>query len=198
MDCRAGAGAELRLASLTTGTMERSPARPLWLLPLGRIDSRWSIAGALLIVLVDYLTGPAVPVPALYSVPVAVAAWYSGRATGLLLAFMLPLSHLALALWVWSPGSASVEAESLTAIVRVCTFTLLALLMFRLCEHERALERNLTLLQGLLPLCSHCKRIKNAANQWETLETYLESRSGAEFSHGICPTCARERYTGAS
>ncbi len=55
------------------------------------------------------------------------------------------------------------EAESLTAILRVCTFTLLALLMFRLCEHERALERNLTLLQGLLPLCSHCKRIKNAA-----------------------------------
>ena len=148
--------------------------------------------------LVDYLTGPAVPVPAICSVPVAVAAWYSGRATGLLLAFMLPLSHLTLALWVWPPGSASVEAESLTAILRVCTFTLLALLMFRLCEHERALERNLTLLQGLLPLCSHCRRIKNASNQWETLETYLESRSGAEFSHGICPTCARERYTGAS
>ena len=165
------------------------------MLPLGRLDSRWSIAGALLIVLVDYLTGRAVPVPAIYSVPVAVAAWYSGRAAGLLLAFMLPLSHLALVLWVWPPGPASVEAESLTAIVRVCTFTLLALLMFRLCEHERALERNLTLLQGLLPLCSHCKRIKNAANEWETLETYVESRSGAEFSHGICPICARERYT---
>ena len=178
--------------------MERSYARPLWLLPLGRIDRRWSIAGALLIVLVDYLTGPAVPVPAIYSVPVAVAAWYSGRATGLLLAFMLPLSHLALALWVWPPGSASVEAESLSAILRVCTFTLLALLMFRLCEHERALERNLTLLQGLLPLCSHCKRIRNAANEWETLETYVESRSGAEFSHGICPVCARDKYSDAS
>jgi len=177
--------------------MERTSARPLWLLPLGRIDRRWSIAGALVLVLVDYLTGPRVPVPAIYSVPVALAAWYSGRSTGLLLAFLLPLSHLALVLWVWPPESASLEAESLNVILRVCTFILLALLMFRLCEHERALERNLTLLQGLLPLCSHCKRIKNAANQWETLETYVESRSGAEFSHAICPACARDKYGGA-
>lgn len=175
----------------------RSTARPLWLPPLGRLDARWWILAVAALVLLDYLTGPTVPVPAIYSVPVALAAWYSGRITGLLAGITLPASRLALVLWAWPPGVASVEAEWLTAIVRACAFTLLALFTFRLSEHERALERNLQLLQGLLPLCSHCKRIKNAANQWEPLETYLESRSGAEFSHGICPNCAREHYRDA-
>jgi hypothetical protein len=181
-------------------TSSPGPARgrPFWLLPLGRVQPGWPIAGAILLVLVDHLTGPNVPVPAIYSVPVALAAWYSGRATGLFVAWMLPLSRLALALWVWPPGSTSLEAETLDAILRLCTFTLLALFMFRLCEHERALERNLMLLQGLLPLCSHCKRIKNARNEWERLESYLESRSGAEFTHGICPQCEREKYFDAS
>ena len=173
-------------------------SRPFWLLPLGRINAAWWILAATALVLVDSVAGPRVEVPAIYSVLVALAAWYSGRTTGLLLACTLPVSRLVLALWVWPPGTASLEAESVGAILRLCTFTLLALLMFRLCEHERALERNLTMLQGLLPLCSHCKRIKNASNEWEPFESYLESRTGVEFSHGICPQCAHERYPDAS
>ncbi len=174
-------------------------SRPFWLLPLGRLHAAWWILPVTALVLVDYLAGPGgVAVPAIYAIPVALAAWYSGRTAGLVLALTLPLSRLVLVLWVWPPGTASVEAETVAALLRLCTFTLLALLMFRLCEHERALQRNLTLLQGLLPLCSHCKRIKNASNELEPLESYLESRSGAEFTHSICPQCARERYPDAS
>jgi hypothetical protein len=173
-------------------------SRPFWLLPLGRINAAWWILAATALVLVDYVTGPRVEVPAIYSILVALAAWYSGRTTGLLLAFTLPVSRLVLALWVWPPGTVSLEAEWVGAVLRVFAFTLLALLMFRLCEHERALERNLTMLQGLLPLCSHCKRIKNASNEWEPFESYLESRTGVEFTHGICPQCAAERYPDAS
>ncbi len=44
-------------------------------------------------------------------------------------------------------------------------------------------------LQGLLPICSYCKRIRNDENYWEQLETYLSEHSEANFSHGICPTC---------
>ncbi|HXD15879.1 MAG TPA: hypothetical protein VN654_02610 [Vicinamibacterales bacterium] len=173
-------------------------SRPFWLLPLGRLHAAWWILPVAALVLVDDLTGPRVEVPAIYSIPVALAAWYSGRTAGLVLALTLPISRLVLVQWVWPPGTASLEAETVAALLRLCTFTLLALLMYRLCEHERALQRNLTLLQGLLPLCSHCKRIKNASNEWEPLESYLESRSGAEFTHSICPQCARERYHDAN
>lgn len=44
-------------------------------------------------------------------------------------------------------------------------------------------------LQGLLPICSYCKRIRNDQNYWEQLETYLSDHSEALFSHGICPSC---------
>jgi len=44
-------------------------------------------------------------------------------------------------------------------------------------------------LQGLLPICSYCKRIRNDQNYWEQLETYLSDHTTALFSHGICPSC---------
>jgi len=44
-------------------------------------------------------------------------------------------------------------------------------------------------LQGLLPICAYCKRIRNDENYWEQLETYVSEHSQATFSHGICPNC---------
>jgi AmiR/NasT family two-component response regulator len=45
------------------------------------------------------------------------------------------------------------------------------------------------LLQGLLPICMYCKKIRNDRNYWQQLETYIASHSEAHFSHGICPAC---------
>lgn len=49
-------------------------------------------------------------------------------------------------------------------------------------------------LNGLLPICASCKKIRNDDGYWEQLEEYLRDHSGAEFSHGICPECARKLY----
>jgi|WetSurMetagenome_2_1015567.scaffolds.fasta_scaffold00064_11 hypothetical protein len=49
-------------------------------------------------------------------------------------------------------------------------------------------------LSGLLPICSHCKRIRDENDDWTQLEVYIRERSGAEFSHGICPECAKKLY----
>jgi phosphoserine phosphatase RsbU/P len=45
-------------------------------------------------------------------------------------------------------------------------------------------------LQGLLPICSHCKKVRNEANYWERVDSYLSSHSDLEFTHGICPDCS--------
>lgn len=58
-------------------------------------------------------------------------------------------------------------------------------------ELEEALGRIRT-LKGLLPICSHCKKIRNDQGYWEQVEKYVQERSEAEFTHGICPDCARE------
>jgi sigma-B regulation protein RsbU (phosphoserine phosphatase) len=44
-------------------------------------------------------------------------------------------------------------------------------------------------LQGLLPICSYCKKIRDDRNYWQQLESYISERSGVSFSHGICPDC---------
>lgn len=49
-------------------------------------------------------------------------------------------------------------------------------------------------LEGLLPLCASCKRIRDRHGQWHELETYIESHSEAEFSDGICPDCLKKNY----
>ena len=51
------------------------------------------------------------------------------------------------------------------------------------------LRRHVQHLEGLLPICAYCKRIRDAAEQWESIERYVEARSEAQFSHGYCPEC---------
>ncbi|MBF0259348.1 MAG: PAS domain S-box protein, partial [Desulfamplus sp.] len=49
-------------------------------------------------------------------------------------------------------------------------------------------------LNGLLPICSHCKKIRNDQGYWEQIEIYIRDRSDAEFSHSICQACAKKYY----
>jgi two-component system cell cycle sensor histidine kinase/response regulator CckA len=60
-------------------------------------------------------------------------------------------------------------------------------------ELKEALKRVKT-LNGLLPICASCKKIRNDGGYWEQVETYIRSRSNAEFTHGICPDCVRQLY----
>ncbi len=58
----------------------------------------------------------------------------------------------------------------------------------RVAEVETALSQ-VQQLQGLLPICCYCKRIRDDKNYWNQVENYIQERSGAMFSHGICPEC---------
>jgi hypothetical protein len=58
---------------------------------------------------------------------------------------------------------------------------------------ERALGEIKT-LRGILPICMHCKRISDDFGRWEQIEVYVRQHSHAEFSHGLCPECARSHY----
>ena len=49
-------------------------------------------------------------------------------------------------------------------------------------------------LSGLLPMCSHCKKIRDDQGYWNRLEAYIENHSEAELSHGICPDCLKQHY----
>jgi len=49
-------------------------------------------------------------------------------------------------------------------------------------------------LERMLPICSYCKKIRNDTGRWEQIESYVSKRSGAVFSHGICPDCLKKHH----
>jgi hypothetical protein len=49
-------------------------------------------------------------------------------------------------------------------------------------------------LKGLLPICASCKKVRDDKGYWNQIEEYVRDRSDAEFSHGLCPDCARKLY----
>ena len=63
----------------------------------------------------------------------------------------------------------------------------------RVRELQEALA-NIKTLHGLIPICSHCKKIRDDKGYWNRVEVYISQRSNAEFSHGICPTCLEKYY----
>lgn len=58
----------------------------------------------------------------------------------------------------------------------------------RVGELQTALDR-MKRLQGILPICGYCKKIRNDSDYWQNVESYISSHSEAEFSHSICPPC---------
>ena len=49
-------------------------------------------------------------------------------------------------------------------------------------------------LRGIIPICSHCKRVRTQVGAWQQIEHYVRDHSDAEFSHGVCPTCFPVHY----
>jgi hypothetical protein len=60
-------------------------------------------------------------------------------------------------------------------------------------EFEQALQE-VKRLSGLIPICASCKKIRDDEGSWNQLEKYICEHSDAQFSHGICPTCADALY----
>jgi DNA-binding response OmpR family regulator len=82
------------------------------------------------------------------------------------------------------------EREELRARIRVGerVVELQAALADRVKMLEEAIIKIKT-LQGLLPICSYCKKIRNDQDYWQQIETYVAEHTQAEFTHGICPDC---------
>lgn len=99
-------------------------------------------------------------------------------------------------------GVSSLSLHTLQSIsfTESSLFTVLlfmSLLISDLRERNRQLQSavdEVQTLSGMLPICSSCKKIRDDAGYWTRLETYICHRSGAQFSHGLCPECAVSLY----
>lgn len=138
----------------------------------------------------DHVTGPYVHFPITFVFPVSLASWHGRWQVGLLYAVAMPFA----ASWVRlrdAPWPAGITL--LNAAVQVGVLGLIAWLVDR-AARERRLRLEVRILEGLLPICSFCKRIRDPEGRWERMEKYISERSGAEFTHGLCPECREEHY----
>jgi AmiR/NasT family two-component response regulator len=60
-------------------------------------------------------------------------------------------------------------------------------------ELQQALDEIKT-LRGIIPICASCKKIRDDEGFWQDVAFYIEAHTDAEFTHGICPDCARKLY----
>ncbi len=72
--------------------------------------------------------------------------------------------------------------------VGVQMLTLQKALAERVAELEEALSQ-VKQLQGILPICSYCKKVRDDQNYWQKVENYISDHADVQFSHGICPDC---------
>jgi len=64
-------------------------------------------------------------------------------------------------------------------------------------KYAKKLEKALVdvkTIEGFIPICASCKKIRDDSGYWNQVESYIKNRSDVEFSHSICPECAKELY----
>ena len=160
-------------------------------------DDRPTAVSALaagVVLAVDYMTGRYIQFPILYAVPSGLAAWKQNKRTAVLLSVLLPVVRFFFH-YPWREGL-SFSNAMVNAVIRILALLLYSYLIYRLSWQTKALETKVDVLEGILPICSYCKKIRNERGAYEPVEQYISEHSQALFSHGICPDCARRNYPG--
>jgi len=155
-----------------------------------RLHPAYSLVIAAGVVLLDYAVGPQIEFPGLFIVPVIYAAWYGGLTWGLPLS-LLPLAHVGTVMLSGAPDA--VYESVLSSVFRILAMAAVALWVASVSASQRALTKEVELLEGLLPICSYCKKIRDDGGEWQVLEKFIQERSAATFTHGVCETCLREQ-----
>jgi hypothetical protein len=73
----------------------------------------------------------------------------------------------------------------------IATMTVIGLLRHYIMQLHAA-QTTIATLEGIIPICASCKKVRDDDGYWHQVEAYVESRSGAQFTHGLCPDCARD------
>jgi hypothetical protein len=171
-------GSHMKLESLFDPERNVSPLLP--------------IVTSAVILVIDLLTPPQILLSIFFVIPVLMAGWYNGLRWALIVAVSLPLARLLIAVFIeplWD-----VSYSIINAIDRCLVLSLVSLISARLSVAVKRLQLEVKVLEGLIPICANCKKIRDPNEQWQPLEKYITERSEAQFTHGLCPDCMKLLY----
>ena len=116
-----------------------------------------------------------------------------GLRWGLALSFLLATPMIAFL--VMSIAGEEAAGYSTGFLIRFLLSYLIETMLFFLVEYQRReAQEEVKMLSGILPICASCKMIRDDEGGWNRIESYIQKRSDTQFSHGICPTCAKALY----
>jgi len=87
-----------------------------------------------------------------------------------------------------------VLANRFLALFAIWVVTILSLQRRKVYEEKEQALLEIKQLRGFLPICSSCKQIRDDQGYWNQIESYIRDHSEVEFSHSLCPDCAKELY----
>jgi len=145
-----------------------------------------------IVLTIDYLTGRAIRFPIIYVFPVSMSAWQEQKSMAYSMAILMPLARVGF-LIPWNETD-SISVAVLNAFITVLALTIYAYLVYRTAWQTRTLKTRVKVLEGILPICASCKRIRTEKDEFELIEKYISEHSEASFSHTICQDCARKLY----
>lgn len=148
---------------------------------------------AVIVIVADWWSGPYIQLTLALLVPIALAAWVGRLYSSLAMAVGLAVVRDLVAMWDGHPPLWSAE-HLLDTFEQALLLSGWSLALYVLGERQRQLALHVRTLEGLLPICSFCKQIRDDQGEWVGLESYIEAHSKAEFTHGICPSCAQQHY----
>jgi hypothetical protein len=102
---------------------------------------------------------------------------------------------IALAIDILWDGKMSSELLSAAFITPLLDALIVLIFFVAIIARLKDALSKVKLLSGFLPICSSCKKIRDDKGYWSQIESYIRDHSEAEFSHGICPDCAKKVYS---
>ncbi|MBN1575546.1 MAG: DUF4118 domain-containing protein [Chitinispirillaceae bacterium] len=151
----------------------------------------------------DYVSGWEFGFFVFYFLPIIYTAWYCRLKSSVI------ISVLSAAVWFFADYSLQPHYSSQffslwNSMIRLCVFLLIVFSIDKIKKGvtaERKISDDLRTaltqiktLRGLIPICASCKKIRNDQGYWEQIEKYITEHSEADFTHGLCETCARKLY----
>ena len=88
----------------------------------------------------------------------------------------------------------SLSAEQTSALKKLARLLMSQMELRRVSHALAEAASNVETLSGLLPICSYCKGIRDDKGYWQRVESYFETHTRAEFTHGICPACVTQHF----
>ncbi len=147
-----------------------------------------TFVSVLIIGVVDFSLGYEFSSFLFYFIPIAVTGWFAGLLPSVLFSIISAIIWFASDTLSGHPYTHTI-APLWNMIIRFLAFLFVGWTMTKVSTRLHRSEAEVKVLEGLLPICARCKRIRDENGHWHHLEEYIEQHSKTKFTHAYCSEC---------